>query len=240
MCKGCVGGVNPVVIAQYPCNMQYSFEGHGELDIDELKILPALIRNNIKIPLLIYGLLRACSKLTGGLMAVSSPELIEASPLITVGAAGQSPEWKMPARSYLSPGEGSATSRANFKQCQARARPASRPQRAQLSRQPAGASKPAGRHDRAVLFSEEALVRAQAPPASLLNFYSPHRRGASSAPLTSWHGRAGRGLHAEPAKVPPARPRQAAALLQHGQAGQRSSSSGSGCVCVSSCPCSRI
>lgn len=43
MCKGRVGGVSPVVITQYPCNMQYSFEGHGELDIDELKILPALI-----------------------------------------------------------------------------------------------------------------------------------------------------------------------------------------------------
>lgn len=89
-------------------------------------------------------------------MAVSSPELIEAYPLITVRATGQSPEWKMPAHSYRSPGEGSATSQANFKQCQARARPASRPQRARLSRQPTGASKPAGRHDRAILFSEEA------------------------------------------------------------------------------------
>lgn len=34
------------------------------------------------------------------LMAVSSLELIEASPLITVGA-GQSPEGKMPALGYL-------------------------------------------------------------------------------------------------------------------------------------------
>lgn len=135
----------------------------------------------------------------------------------------------MPARSYLSPGEGSSTSRANFKQRRARARPAHRPQRAWLSRRPVEASKPARRHNRAVLFSEEALVRAQGPPVLLLNFYSPHRHGASSTPLTSWHGRAGRGLHVEPAKVPPARPGQAAALLQPGQNRQRSSSSGSGC-----------
>lgn len=103
--------------------------------------------------------------LKGELMAVSSLELIETSPLITVGA-GQSPEGKMPALGYLH-----CSRYARDKQSDAsKQRLLYKPQRAQLSRWPVEVSKPAERLDRVVLFSKEALVRAQLPPASVLAF----------------------------------------------------------------------
>ena len=101
----------------------------------------------------------------GELTAVSSLELIETSPLITVGA-GQSPEGKMPAPGYLRCSHHAKDKESNVSE----QRLLYKPQRAQLSRWPAEVSKPAERLDRVVLFSEEALVRAQFPPASVLAF----------------------------------------------------------------------
>lgn len=49
-----------------------------------------------------------------------------------------------------------------------------------------GVSMLAGRLNRLVLFSEEALVRALFPPASLSSFCSPHHHGILSALLTYW------------------------------------------------------
>lgn len=98
-------------------------------------------------------------------MAVSSLELIEASPLITAGA-GQSPKGKMPVLGYLrcshhTKDKESDTSEQSLLY---------KMQRAQLSRWPTKASKPSERLNRVVLFSKEALIRAQFPPASVLAF----------------------------------------------------------------------
>jgi len=123
------------------------------------------MKKSMKMPLLIYGLLRACSMLTGELMAALSLELIEASPLIAVGE-GQSPEGKMPALGYLC-----CSHHATHKQSDAsEQRLLYKPQRAQLSRRPVGVSNTAERLHNIVLFSREALVRAQFSPASLLAF----------------------------------------------------------------------
>lgn len=41
----------------------WASEGHGASVGNELKILPALMQTSMKMPLFIYGLLRACSML---------------------------------------------------------------------------------------------------------------------------------------------------------------------------------
>lgn len=97
-------------------------------------------------------------------MAVSL-ELIEASPLSTVGA-GQSPEGKTPALGYLRCSHHAKDKRSDASE----QRLLHKPQRAQLSRWPTEASKPAERLGRVVLFSKEALVRAQFPSASVVAF----------------------------------------------------------------------
>lgn len=92
-------------------------------------------------------------------------ELIESSPLITV-RAGQSPEGKMPALGYLRCSHHAKDKESDVsKQCLLY-----KLQRAQISRWPTEVSKPAERLDRVVLFSEEASVRAQFPPALVLAF----------------------------------------------------------------------